>query len=369
MPRRMNLVDLWKRKDRALLAPPPAIEPCLHRTADVAMHALRLPANTTLRIGELLSFTEMRVPPRWNGWAATVDAGTSGTATLRLAVDLGPGSRTEEVASLGLRAADADRWLAIRCAWPAFAGDAADANLLVEVTGQENDSVVLGIGEAVDLRAPLLALAKGRGIEIGPGMSPQVVPTPEVEVRYLEQYPVEQWARLYPKQDLNAVPERVRALWTNYITGNAQRLEVIEDGGLDFVFSSHVFEHLVNPLGTLEAWKRKLRPGGRILGVTPDTYNCFDLRQPLSTPLEWLAEHERGTWSLEDRHYERWVRYTEPRVTVQSLKDRGYSVHVHFYTPVTFAQLLDLAVQRLGFRRFDVRSTPNNKDFTWALYT
>ena len=62
------------------------------------------------------------------------------------------------------------------------------------------------------------------------------------------------------------------------------------------------------------------------------------------------------------------MRYTEPRTTVQSLKDRGYSVHVHYYTPTTFGQLLDLAVQRFGYHGFDVRSTPNNKDFAWALH-
>lgn len=113
-------------------------------------------------------------------------------------------------------------------------------------------------------------------------------------------------------------------------------------------------------MNLVDLWKRK----DRALRDAPP----FDLRQPLSRPTDWLREHDTRAWDHEDRHYERWVRYTEPRTTVQSLEDRDYSVHVHFYTPVTFGELLELAVQRLGFHAFDVRSTPNNKDFAWALH-
>ena len=366
---RMNLLDLVKRKDRALLQMPAGIEPCVHRSGGQAMHALRLPVGCTLRIAELLAFDEMGVPPRWIGWAATPErASRGGHLTLRIAVDLGPGDRTVDVAACRLDRHDADRWLPLRCEWPLPLRTAADAHLLVEVGGTAGDAVVLGVADVVDLRGPILALATGTGIEIGPGMNPQVQPSRGVAVRYLEQHPVEEWARIYPKQQLDDVPRHVRALWQHYITGNAQQLETIDDGSLDFVFSSHVFEHLVNPLGTLAVWKRKLRPGGRVLGITPDAHNCFDLRQPLSRAREWLAERDAAVWSCQDRHYERWVRYTEPRTTVQSLKERGYSVHAHFYTPATFGQLLDLAVQELGYRSFDVRSTPNHKDFAWALH-
>lgn len=332
------------------------------------MHSLRLPAGCSVRIGELLAFDEMRVPPRWIGWAATVAAPSRGHVVLQIAVDFGPGLRTEVVATMSLGQADAERWTPLRCNWPLLHGTFTNAHLVLTVTGAPGTGIVLGISDAVDLRGPVMALVKGSGIEIGPGMNPQIFPSRDIEVRYLEQYVVEDWARIYPKQELDQVPAKVRALWQNYVTGNAQQLETVDDASLDFVFSSHVFEHLVNPLGTLEVWKRKLRPGGRVLGVTPDAHNCFDLRQPLSSVPDWLGEHERAQWTLEERHYERWVRYTEPRTTVQSLKDRGYSVHVHYYTPITFGQLLDLAVHRLGFQGFDIRSTPNNKDFAWALH-
>lgn len=369
----MNLVDLVKRKDRCLLEVPAGVEPCVHQCGGQAMHALRLPLRGTLRIGELLAFDEMRAPPRWIGWAATVDRGAVGRTALRLAVDLGPGTRIVEVAACRFDGGDAGRWQPLRCEWPLPLRSAGDAHLLLEATGGGDRSgggaIVLGVADVVDLRAPVLALATGNGVEIGPGMNPQVRPSRGVQVRYLEQHSVEEWARIYPKQQLDDVPKQVRALWQHYITGNAQQLDPIADGSLDFVFSSHVFEHLVNPLGTLAAWKRKLRAGGRVLGITPDAHNCFDLRQPLSRPEAWRAERDAGVWTCDDRHYERWVRYTEPRTTVQSLKERGYSVHVHFYTPATFAQLLDAAVRDLGYRSFDVRSTPNHKDFAWALYT
>ena len=50
----------------------------------------------------------------------------------------------------------------------------------------------------------------------------------------------------------------------------------VEDGSLGFIFSSHVFEHLANPLGHLEHWYAKLRHGGLIVGIVPDVGGSKD---------------------------------------------------------------------------------------------
>jgi SAM-dependent methyltransferase len=358
----VNLLDLVKRKDRAVLEVGAGVEPIVHRAGSTSMHSLRIPAGERLRIGELLSFGVMKAPPRLPGWSlAAVTPGA-----LRLTLDVEFGGRRFAVWS-GAVDARAGDWTPVRCDWPVQLAAGGDAVLHVTAGGPAGSAVALGISEVVDLRGPVLALAKGDGIEIGPGTNPLVSPASDVRVRYLERYPVEEWSRLYPKTRLEDIPQRVRDLWCHYVVGDAQRLECVADASIDFVFSSHVFEHLVNPLGTLAVWRAKLRPGGRVLGVTPDANHCFDLRQPLSTAADWERERQRGTFDCEDHHYEKWVRWTEPRVTVESLKQRGYSVHVHYYTARSFADLLDLAVRDHGYRGHHIRSTPNHKDFAWVL--
>jgi len=50
---------------------------------------------------------------------------------------------------------------------------------------------------------------------------------------------------------------------------NAYRLDAYEDGSLDFVYSSHCLEHIVNWENALQLWIRKLRPGGVLFLYLP----------------------------------------------------------------------------------------------------
>jgi len=52
------------------------------------------------------------------------------------------------------------------------------------------------------------------------------------------------------------------------IPGYADAIPV-EDNSQDFVIHSHVWEHLPNPLGSLEEWVRVVRPGGYIYAIVP----------------------------------------------------------------------------------------------------
>lgn len=371
----MNLIDLVRRRDRAILKMPEGLEPCLHTADDLAMHSLRLAAGAELHVGGFLSFDEMRAMPNDLGWSvARADGKHARPLALRIAA-VGASGERFEVARAELREASS-AWRPLPLRWPARLKDVEQARLVIAIEGpgarstdtqEHSGAVLLGISEAVPLRRDLFEYARGNGIEIGPGMSPQVLPSPEVDVRYLEQYEIDKWMAMYGKKYAGKVPEQVRTLWDRYIVGDAQRLENIPDGSLDFIFSSHVFEHLVNPLGTLEVWRRKLRRGGHVLGVVPDANNCFDLRQPLSREEDWLAEWRDGVWSFQDHHYEKWCRYTAPDVTPESLRQRGYAIHAHYYTPVTFGRLLQIATERLGYAKYQVRSCRNSKDFTWLV--
>jgi SAM-dependent methyltransferase len=90
-----------------------------------------------------------------------------------------------------------------------------------------------------------------------------------------------------------------------YRPGGVRRgqLHVVEDpdlgtlasGSYDVVLSSHVIEHLANPLRALAAWRRVTREQGYVLLVAPHMQGTFDHRRAV-TSLEHLVEDfERGT--------------------------------------------------------------------------
>jgi len=119
----------------------------------------------------------------------------------------------------------------------------------------------------------------GDGIEIGALHNPFWVP-PEAHVRYVDKHSPAELAQTYP--DVPATQIRVPDIVCK--TGD---LDPIENNSLDFVIASHILEHSDNPLKLLCTWHRKLKVGGSLLLVLPDSRFTFDLGRPL-TSLEHL---------------------------------------------------------------------------------
>jgi len=70
---------------------------------------------------------------------------------------------------------------------------------------------------------------------------------------------------------------------------DAADLSFIGDDTLDFVCSSHVLEHLANPLKAMAEWKRVIKKGGIVYAGVPDKRYTFDRKRP-KTPLSHLIE-------------------------------------------------------------------------------
>jgi SAM-dependent methyltransferase len=373
----MNPIELIKRKDRplekSLVEMSGDISLCNHDCDGFRMRGIRMGSGSKLRLRNFLTYGEFTYDlPRDLGWAATVERRRMWKPrelVLRCWVVFPDGNKVE-VARETLKE-QTPRWRPIHFDWPLSAKEFPNSDLLVEVLPQHSgiatDALVVGITEYFDLRGPLFQYTRGRGIEIGPGISPQVLPAENVEVRYLERSPIEDWELLYNKSGKYTITDAQRRLFPRYIIGDAQRLEIIEDESLDFIFSSHVFEHFANPLGTLQIWQRKIRPGGHVVGVVPEAHNCFDILQPLSKEEQWLEEYSLDVRDYQDRHYEKWCRFTQPWASSEHLKKSGFAIHAHYYNPKSFGRLLELAIERLGYKNFHVRSAKNHKDFGFVL--
>jgi predicted SAM-dependent methyltransferase len=232
----------------------------------------------------------------------------------------------------------------------------------MSVTGSTRDAVFLGVHRVLS-RDWLYREATGVGLELGPGPVPQILSAENVAVSYVEQMPPDEWDRLY---NANGRFPRRPELWSNYVVGDASRLPAADDS-LDFLFSSHVFEHLANPIGHLEHWFRKLRGGGRVLCVIPDVAGTKDALQKPSSMDEWLGEYRQACWTPTPAHYARFFRQSPLSETVRKALQDRFSVHAHFYTNTNCEELLSFACDHLGYSSFDMEWTANTKDFHFIL--
>ena len=70
--------------------------------------------------------------------------------------------------------------------------------------------------------------------------------------------------------------------------GDAQFLNGLADGSLDFVHSSHCLEHLADPAEGLRNWMRVVREGGHLVITVPDE----DLYEQGSFPSTFNLDHK-----------------------------------------------------------------------------
>lgn len=243
---------------------------------------------------------------------------------------------------------------------PATASRTAD--LVLEMPADAGGPAFLGVHRLLD-RAQLFRLCKGKGMEIGPGPKPQILPSAEVDVTYVEQATPDQWQALYGKDTKTPVDA---ALWERYVVGNADKVPAAP-ASLDFIFSSHVIEHLANPLGHLAYWNSLLKKGGVVAAVIPDMEGCKDFVYQPSPVDELLGEYKAGDMDVKLRHYERWTPHRVMNGDPQAIMDSGRSIHVHFYTPDSMEAALTASYKTLGFRSFEVVASPNHKDFFVVL--
>jgi hypothetical protein len=212
-------------------------------------------------------------------------------------------------------------------------------------------------------RSEILSLCQGDGLEIGPGPNPQIFPSAQVNVKYIEQCSPETWYKVHKNGSSDQLkPE----FWSNYIIGEANSLP-IPDQSLDFIFSSHVFEHLANPVGHLEYWHTKLKPEGLILAIVPDVAGCKDYVFRPCPFSDLLNEYKSKITEPTLEHYIRYAKGRGYKDSPKSLYDSKISLHVHFYTNTNMAELLTYAVENMGYSWFNIRHTPNHKDFYFVL--
>jgi SAM-dependent methyltransferase len=352
----MNLFDLVRRKDRWLEGAA-AVEACEWRTKVDTQRAVRFTKDGELRVRDAHAASCLADLPDDLGWQVV------GPRTSTVTVELQSGARRDVLATAG---GGGGEGMPLPLRWPVPSPRRFDLVVRVATAGPLH----LCVGPRATPRKEILPLLRGSGVEVGPGLAPSVRPQPGVEVRYVEKKHPAEWAATYAKRELTADE---RALWDHYVVDSARYLRAFPAGSLDFVFSHHVLEHLVDPIGTLARWWTRLAPGGVLAGVVPDQRFTFDWRQPPGTIEELRAQLGVESDEPSPAMYERWCRHTAPDTTPASLRARDYSIHVSYLTPAVMRQLLEDVAARVaqaGEREPDelwLGTVPNGKDFGFVL--
>lgn len=347
----MNLYEMLRKGDQSVVASD-RVTVAESEVAGERWRGVHFCAPAQLEVVDARRFYSLRSQPDSCGWRVQVPK------DMGFEIGFVDPSTNNAVSSWTPRVSSSPE--TVRLPWPKVPW--SRFNLRLSVTGPGSGTVFLAVHRALS-REWLYQEARGVGIELGPGPAPQIMPKEGVSVSYVEQMAADEWDRLY--NSTGKFP-RHPELWANYVIGDANSLPV-SDGSLDFIFSSHVFEHLANPIGHLEHWSEKLRPGGKVLCVIPDLMGTKDALQTPSCMSEWIEEYKSVSWRPTLLHYARYFRQPPGSPTVEKAIRDQFSIHAHFYTNTNCQELLSFACDNLGYSSFDLEWTPNSKDFHFIL--
>ena len=82
----------------------------------------------------------------------------------------------------------------------------------------------------------------------------------------------------------------------------ATDLHGIPSGIYDFVASSHVLEHVANPLKALHEWSRISKPTGKLLLVLPHRDGTFDHRRPVTSIEHMVSDYNSNVCESDTTH-------------------------------------------------------------------
>lgn len=136
--------------------------------------------------------------------------------------------------------------------------------------------------------------------------------------------------------------------------GDANRLSRHVPKQYDFVFASHVLEHMGDPRETLVDWLSVLKPGGYLIFMVPDE----DLYEQGCFPSLFNDDHKHTftiakarSWSPVSVNVLELVRGLDAELVSVELQDNGYDRRLLCHRPTRF-ELLLLTLRRWASRRF-----------------
>ena len=122
------------------------------------------------------------------------------------------------------------------------------------------------------------------------------------------------------------------------------------DARFDYLVNEHVLEHLPDPLSALLEWRRVLKPKGILFLTLPHPERTVDRFRSMTPIQHLIRDHEQGSQSTEDAHWEDWKTNVIDRGLAPHYEsfDKDSSlhsnlIHRHVFTPESAAEMLKWA--------------------------
>jgi SAM-dependent methyltransferase len=136
------------------------------------------------------------------------------------------------------------------------------------------------------------------GIEVGPWHGPIAPKQQGYRCLVLDVFDTDT-LRARAKGDPFIHPEALARIEDVDLLGSSTEIgDLVEAKGLsaqiDYIVSSHNFEHLPNPIRFLQGCERALKPGGVLTMAIPDRRTCYDYFRPHTTLAAWLEPYFAG---------------------------------------------------------------------------
>ena len=117
----------------------------------------------------------------------------------------------------------------------------------------------------------------GFGLEVGPSYNPFLPKTKGFRVETIDHADAATLREKY-RDDAGQIEE------VDYISDGRSMAEIIgRPERYDFIFASHVIEHVTDIVRFLQDCETLLKPAGRLVLAVPDKRYCFDVLRPLTT--------------------------------------------------------------------------------------
>jgi SAM-dependent methyltransferase len=153
--------------------------------------------------------------------------------------------------------------------------------------------------------------------------------------------------------DLNAIRDHHSQTTKVDIVGDATDMTPFANERFDFVCSSHLLEHLSDPLRAIEKWKSVLRPGGVIYCGVPNRFTIFDHRRRATSLEHLLSDYLRdigpNDWSHLEEFLAKWdhrldsVWNTREELAQEVAKRGSNAIHHHVWNQRNLRGLFSLA--------------------------
>jgi ubiquinone/menaquinone biosynthesis C-methylase UbiE len=141
----------------------------------------------------------------------------------------------------------------------------------------------------------------------------------------------------------------------NFVTlkSDAHHLPELQSESVDIAMSSHVIEHLTNPIKALKEWKRILKPDGLIYACIPHHKKTFDHRRAVTSLKHLIEDYENNVGLDDDTHTQEFLeKYDIKKDLVfkdlESWKKNYLSnpqiyTHFHVFNEALVRELMDYA--------------------------